>query len=136
MAVIPWVSVEPNDFPAAMLGNLPFTAGTSTFVLPPTVVPSDATGILVFMWASLAGVNPPFGFWHASVNVGEGHTNWFSLLVAGDPNGRSVAANSQAFWLPMPVDGLLSVTFFANEPFASSLNAGQVEIHGYQRADT
>ncbi len=132
MSVTPWVSVEPNDNPAAILGNLPFVAGTQSFQIPTDVVPADATGILVFLWASLSGKNPPFGFWHASVNIGGGQSNWFSLLVAGDPAGHSVAANSQAFWLPMPVDGLVSVTFFADATFASSTNSGQIEIHGYR----
>ena len=128
--VAPWISVEPSKNPAAILGPLPFTRGSLTFSIPDTVVPTSATGILVFAWAALAGKNAPLAYWHFSTLLADGSRNWFSLLVAGDPSGQSVTCNSQAFWLPAPTDGTLTVTLFAND-LASPANQGEVEIHGY-----
>ena len=128
--VAPWISVEPNENSAAILGPLPFERGPVTFSIPQTVVPSSATGILVFAWAALSGKNAPLAYWHFSTLLADGSRNWFSLLVAGDPSGQSVTCNSQAFWLPAPTDGKLTVTLFASD-LASPSNSGEVEIHGY-----
>jgi len=129
----PWISVEPNTNPRAILGKLPFVQGRATFAIPASVVPDGATGILVFAWASLTGINPSFAFWHFGVSVGADAQNWFSLIIAGDPSGNSVTVNSQAFWLPFPADRTLSVTLFAND-LPSATNQGEVEIHGYRPA--
>jgi hypothetical protein len=128
--VAPWISVEPNKTPAAILGPLPFKRGSVTLSIPRTVVPASATGILVFVWAALSGKNAPLAYWHVASTLADGSRNWFSILVAGDPSGQSVACNSQAFWLPQPTDGNLIVTLFAND-LLSSGNRGEVEIHGY-----
>ena len=85
---------------------------------------------VVFAWAALSGKNAPLAYWHFSTLLADGSRNWFSLLVAGDPSGQSVTSNSQAFWLPAPVDGKLTVTLFASD-LASASNHGEVEIHGY-----
>jgi hypothetical protein len=129
-AVTPWISVEPDKNPAAILGPLPFKRGSVTFPIPRTVVPASATGILVFAWAALSGKNAPLAYWHVASTLADGSRNWFSLLVAGDPNGLSASCNSQAFWLPQPADGSLHVTLFANDLLSSS-NHGEVEIHGF-----
>lgn len=133
--VAPWISVEPSTNPDALLGNLPLTQGTVTFAIPQSVVPDGATGILVFAWASLSGVNPSVAWWHVGVPVNATAQNWFSLLIAGDPKGTSVTVNSQAFWLPMPANRSLSVTLFVND-LPSPTNEGTVEIHGYCPATT
>ena len=130
IGIAPWVSVEPNKNSAAILGNLPFSQGSVTFRIPTTVVPTGAGGILVFAWAILTGANSPFAYWHFISRPGVQRQNWFSMLIAGDPAGRSTTGNSQAFWLPMPADRLLTVTLFAND-LASATNRGEVEIHGY-----
>lgn len=131
--IAPWVAVEPNKNSAAILGVLPFRQGSVTFKIPTTVVPVGATGILVFAWAILTGENAPFAYWHFISLAGAQRRNWFSLLVAGDPAGQSITCNSEAFWLPMPVDRNLTVTLFAND-LPSSINQGEVEIHGYYPA--
>ena len=128
--VTPWISVEPGTNPDAVLGNLPFTQGAESFLIPVSVVPDDAAGILVFAGAALSGVNPSIAWWHVAVPTGDGEQNWFSLLIAGDPTGQSVTVNSQTFWLPMPADRTLSVTLFVND-LPSPANQGTVEIHGY-----
>ena len=128
--IAPWVPVEPNTNSAAILGKLPLRQGSVTFRIPTTVVPAGATGILVFAWVILTGVNSPFAYWHFVSRAGVRRQNWFSMLIAGDPTGRSTTANSQAFWLPMPTDRNLTVTLFKND-LTSSTNQGEVEIHGY-----
>ena len=129
----PWVPVEPTTKRAAILGTLPFSRGLVSFTIPRSVVPDDATGILVFAWVSLSGVNPAFAFWHFASAVAGGPANWFSLAIAGDPTGQSVTCNSQEFWLPMPADRNLVVTLnLADLP--SKANQGEVEIHGYYPA--
>jgi hypothetical protein len=65
------------------------------------------------------------------VNTAEGVQNWFSMIVAGLATAPSVTAcNSQAFWLPMPVDGRLTVSF-NNGVLSPGGCIGEVEIHGY-----
>ena len=105
--------------------------------IPTSVVPATATGILVFAWAALSGENPgapgkypTLAYWHVAAEVGPNRRNFFSLLVAGDPTGASVMCNSQAFWLPMPPTGVLTVTLNAAD-LTSPTNRGEVEIHGY-----
>jgi hypothetical protein len=133
MAVTPWVAVSPASNPDAILGGLPLAVGTATYDLPTSVVPADATGILVFVWCAISGTNSGGGYWHTAVNVGDGTQNWFSLLAVGTPQGASaVAFNSQAFWLPMPIDSKVSVTL-AGSGFSGG-SKGQVEIHGYMPA--
>jgi hypothetical protein len=126
----PWIPVEPNKNPAAILGPLPFRRGSVTLPIPSKVVPATATGILVFAWAALAGKNAGLAYWHMAVEVGPNRHNFFSLLVAGDPTGSSVMCNSQAFWLPMPRTASLIVTLHGADLMSSS-NKGEVEIHGY-----
>ena len=128
--VAPWRSVEPSENGEAILGSLPFAQSTVAYTIPSTVVPDGATGILVFAWAALTGVNAAVAWWHFAVNVGGGSQNWFSMLVAGDPDGGTTAGNSQAFWLPFPFDRTLYVTLAANN-LMSPANVGTVEIHGY-----
>lgn len=132
-AVHPWIPVAPSANPAAILGSLPFARGSVSYTIPESVVPPDAEGILVFAWAILRGVNPDAAYWHVASTTRQGPTDWFSLLIGGDPNGASVTCNSQAFWLPMPANGTLVVTLAAND-LPSSSNTGKVEIHGYYPA--
>lgn len=122
--------MEPSTNPAAILGSLPFTLGPVTLPVPTTVVPTNATGILVFAWAALSGANPAVAYWHVASTLADGTQNWFSLLVVGDPNG-GVTCNSQEFWLPPTVTGNLIVTLYAND-LPSASNRGEVEIHGYR----
>lgn len=130
-SIAPWVSVEPSTIPAAILGKLPLTQGGVVYEIPTSVVPSTAGGILVFAWYAVADPVPVPGWWHFAVNVGGGTQNWFSLLVAGGNTTQEMTpCNSQVFWLPMPVDGLLTVTFFNGELFPGGCESG-VEIHGY-----
>ena len=68
--------------------------------------------------------------WHMAVNLAGGGQNWFSLMGVGSSEGRATGFNSQAFWLPMPYDGMLNVSH-AGGTFTSGANAGEVEIHGY-----
>ena len=128
--ITPWVAVYPAENSAAILGNLPMTIGTASYSLPSSVVPPDATGILVFAWCAITGDNPGAGYWHVSVNLPGGGENFFSLMAVGAPQiERATIFNSQAFWLPMPADGFVYVTLGgANFP---GNNVGQVEIHGY-----
>jgi hypothetical protein len=128
--VAPWIPVEPSTNPQAILGPLPFTQGSVSYTIPSDVVPDNATGILVFAWTALTGVNPGKAWWHFAVNVGDGTQNWFSMLVAGDPSGVTVTSSSQVFWLPFPSDRQLEVTLFAND-LPSGMNDGGVEIHGF-----
>ncbi len=130
LPVLPWVPVEPATNSAAILGSLPFARGSVSFSIPTSVVPIGAQGILVFSWAALSGVNPSLAYWHFASSLAGGQANWFSLLVAGDPTGRSVTCNSQAFWLPMPASRQLVVTLNLND-LPSASNRGEVEIHGY-----
>jgi len=131
MSIAPWVSVEPTTRPAAILGDLPLTQTSVVYPIPDRVVPSTATGILVFAWYAAAGPIPKPGWWHFAVNVGDGKQNWFSLLIAGvNPAVEVTPCNSQAFWLPMPVDCRLTVTFFNGELLPGTCEGG-VEIHGY-----
>ena len=130
--VTPWIAVEPSTNSNAILGSVPFTMASVTFNVPANVVPPDATGILVFIWAKLAGANASAAYWHTAVNVGGGRQNWFSMFVAADAAGNTTV-NSQEFWLPAPTDGLLTVSLHLNE-LTSPLNQGQVEIHGYYPA--
>lgn len=108
-------------------------AGTVTFPLPAAVTGVGATGLLVFAWCALAGPNPVAGYWHVASTVAPGVPNWFSLIGVGSAEGQGTAFNSQAFWLPMPVDGVLSVTLVVagGDAFPSPANRGVVEIHGY-----
>ena len=130
--ITPWVSVEPLRDPRAILGPLPMVPGVmTTLVIPSSVVPAHAAGILVFVWAAIAGVNVGgVSFWHLAVNVALRRQNFFSLLVAGHTAPAAACVNSQAFWLPMPGDGTLQVTLFG-AALPSSLNHGEVEIHGF-----
>ncbi|MBI3568171.1 MAG: hypothetical protein HY084_08230 [Gemmatimonadetes bacterium] len=128
--VAPWVAVEPSTTPAAILGNLPMTQGSVSFPLPASVVPAGASGLLLFAWASLAGKNPSLAYWHVASTLPDGSQDWFSLLVAGDPSGRGVVCNSQAFWLPPSASGAITVSLHLND-LPSPGNQGQVEIHGY-----
>jgi hypothetical protein len=132
--ITPWISVEPNDVPGAILGALPMATGSITFQIPTSVVPSDATGMLVLTWVATSGANPGGSFWHFTVNPKIGSRNWFSMLVVGNPTPTdTVSYNSQAFWLPMPADGALEVTLMG-APLTGGMNNGQVEIHGYYPA--
>jgi len=124
-----WIPVEPNKNAAAILGQLPFRRGSVELAIPKTVVPDGATGILVFVWATLSGKNSPFAYWHV-MSEADGRRDFFSLLVAGDPTGASVTCNSQAFWLPMSASRRLTVTLHVAD-LPSSRNQGEVEIHGY-----
>jgi hypothetical protein len=131
-SVAPWISVEPSSIPAAILGPLPIEPGSAACELPTSVVPASATGILVFAWYAVLGrINEP-GWWHFGVNLEGGAQNWFSLMIAGaTPSHEVSACNSQTFWLPMPVDGKLQVTFFNGQISPASAFEGGVEIHGY-----
>jgi hypothetical protein len=134
--IAPWIPVYPAQNGAAILGNLPMTQGTVSFQVPASVVPDDATGILVFAWCALRGENAGAGYWHVAVNVPGGIQNWFSLMVVGSPVAERISVfNSQAFWLPMPTDGIVSVTL-AGSDFPSPKNHGEVEIHGYMPGAT
>ena len=124
--VAPWIPVEPSKVGAAILGKLPLIPGAKVFRVPTAVVPADAGGILIFAWARFGGSNPSFAYWHVGAALGDGTENWFSLLVTTD--GDTVC-NSQAFWLPMPADGIIVVRLYAAAPLSSC--DGEVEIHGY-----
>lgn len=127
----PWIQVEPSLNPEAILGPLPFVQGSVTYPIPPGVVPPSATGILVFAWYAIAGKIPKRGFWHFEVNLEGGKHNWFSLMVAAANTSQDVSpCNSQAFWLPMPVDGALQVIFL-NGALPAGGCIGGVDIHGY-----
>ncbi|MDQ3281411.1 MAG: hypothetical protein M3Q69_08365 [Acidobacteriota bacterium] len=130
MPTAPWINVEPSTTPAAMLGELPKTQGSVVYPIPGTVVPPGATGIMVFAWYAVAGTIARPGWWHFAVNTGSGVANWFSLMIAGAGAQPVTLCNSQEFWLPMPVDGALTVTFFHGELLPSAC-ASSVEIHGY-----
>jgi hypothetical protein len=126
-----WISVEPSSNPAAILGPLPFIPGSVSYQIPAGVVPPSATGILVFAWYAIAGEILQPGWWHCAVNLEGGTQNWFSLMVAAGTASQAVSpCNSQVFWLPMPVDGELQVTFFNGQLPAKGCEGG-VEIHGY-----
>jgi hypothetical protein len=131
-SVAPWISVEPSSIPAAILGPLPIAPGSVAYDLPTSVVPASATGILVFAWYAVFGRISRPGWWHFGVNLEGGAQNWFSLMVAGATLSAEVSAcNSQTFWLPMPADGKLQVTFFNGQlPWAAGFESS-VEIHGY-----
>ncbi|HVR41597.1 MAG TPA: hypothetical protein VMU84_21050 [Thermoanaerobaculia bacterium] len=131
-SIDPWVSVEPSTIPAAILGPLPFVPGSVTYAIPADVVPSSANGILVFAWYAITGAINQNGWWHFTVNVAGGAQNWFSLMVAaGLASQIASPCNSQAFWLPMPVDGNLEVTLFNGQLPPAGQCEGYVEIHGY-----
>ncbi|HYR07097.1 MAG TPA: hypothetical protein VEQ60_05000 [Longimicrobium sp.] len=132
MPVAPWISVEPSTTPAAILGPLPWVPGSVTYDVPASVVPQSASGILVFAWYALFGRIGQPGWWHFAVNVEGGTQNWFSLLVGAATTAHDVSpCNSQAFWLPMPIDRKLEVTFFNGQLPPESGCQGSVEIHGY-----
>jgi hypothetical protein len=129
--IAPWIQVEPSSNPAAILGPLPFTQRSVIYPIPPNVVPPSATGILVFAWYAISGVISRNGYWHFVVSLAGGTQNWFSLMVAsGNPSQSVSPCNSQAFWLPMPVDGALQVTLF-NAQLPAEGCVGGVDIHGY-----
>ena len=131
MSVAPWIPVEPATKPAAILGPLPLTRESVVYPIPASVVPPDATGIMLFAWYAAAGPVPLPGWWHCAVNVGGGAQNWFSVMIASvDPVQPVTLCNSQVFWLPMPVDGVLTVTFYAGALLPGTCTGG-VEIHGY-----
>ena len=125
----PWIAVQPRQHPAAILGNMPMRSGvTHRFKIPVNVVPSGATGILVFAWVGVSAAAAGVYFWHVAVGIPGGSNDFFSLLVRCSSGGS--ATNSQAFWLPMPSDRFVHATLFgADLPDAE--NAGEVEIHGY-----
>lgn len=136
--IAPWIAFEPTSSNGGILGSLPLKPGSVTFSIPDSVVPSGAGGILVFAWARLSGLNPKVAYWHVGATVAGGTQDWFSLLVASDPVNQTFVCNSQAFWLPMPVDGQLTVTLFVPVPRpgegpgeADIQGYGEVEIHGY-----
>ncbi len=136
--IAPWVPFEPTSSNGGILGSLPLNPGSASFPIPGSVVPSGAGGILVFAWARLLGLNPKVAYWHVGASVAGSGPNWFSLLVASDPANRTLVCNSQAFWLPAPDDGQLTVTLFVPEPRpnkrpgeAEIQGYGEVEIHGY-----
>lgn len=129
--VKPWVPVEPNTNPQAILGDLPTKVGSVSYGIPISVVPEGATGILVFAWFASTGVNEGLAYWHMIVNLGDGNSNWFPLLVYGNPSQQNaVSYNSQVFWLPMPIDRQLTVRLFDHD-VPDGDNQGTVEIHGY-----
>jgi hypothetical protein len=131
----PWIPVEPARDRRAILGTLPVIAGTSVqYPLPAGLVPPDACRLLAFIWARVQGPAPTAMYWHVSVTVGDALQNWFSLLVPGDPTRGSVTGGSQAFWVPMPVDQAVTVSFHAPAAVAATIE-GSVEIHGYARSD-
>jgi hypothetical protein len=53
------------------------------------------------------------------------------MIAAGTTSQNASPCNSQAFWLPMPVDGALEVTFFNGQLPSAGNCQGGVEIHGY-----
>jgi hypothetical protein len=130
MPIAPWINVEPSAHPAAILGELPQTQGSVVYPIPDSVVPPGATGIMVFAWYAAAGPIPRPGWWHFAVNIGGGNENWFSLIIGAAGPQPATPCNSQVFWLPMPVDGALTVTFYNGE-LSPGTCAGGVEIHGY-----
>jgi hypothetical protein len=71
----PWVSVEPSSNSAAILGPLPFVPGSVTYDIPTSVVPTSATGILVFAWYAIAGEISQPGWWHFAVSLEGGAQN-------------------------------------------------------------
>jgi hypothetical protein len=86
---------------------------------------------MLFAWYAAAGPIPVPGWWHFAVNAGGGIQNWFSLMIAGTgPTHPAMPCNSQVFWLPMPVDCVLTVTFHHGELLPGTCSGG-VEIHGY-----
>ena len=125
----PWIAVQPLKQPAAILGKLPMKPGvTHRLKIPVSVVPSGATGVLVFAWVGVTAPTTGVCFWHVGVGVPGGTTDFFSLLVSVSSGGS--ATNSQVFWLPMPADRIVHATMFgAAAPDATSV--GDVEIHGY-----
>jgi hypothetical protein len=130
--VAPWISVEPSSVPAAILGPLPMAPGSVSYDIPTRVVPASATGILVFATYAVFGRISRNGWWHFAVNLADGGQNWFSLMIAAATTSHDVSAcNSQTFWLPMPCDGKLNVTFFNGQLPPDSGFTGEVEIHGY-----
>ena len=136
--IAPWIPFEPTTSNGGILGSLPLNPGSVSFPIPSSVVPSGAGGVLVFAWARLSGVNPKIAYWHVGASVASGTQDWFSLLVASDPANQTFVCNSQAFWLPMPEDGRLTVTLLVPEPRpikrpgeAEIQGYGEVEIHGY-----
>ena len=130
--VTPWVPIGQ----VAVLGNLPMTQETVRYLAPASLRAAGATGLLVFAWCALEGVNAAMGYWHTSVQVAPGVQNWFSLIGVGSKQESAAAFNSQAFWLPMPIDGVIAVTLVTpvGDGFSSTRNKGQVEVHGYQVA--
>ncbi len=108
--------------------------GTVRYPVPPALRAAGATGLLVFAWCALEGVNAAMGYWHMAVQAAPDVQNWFSLIGVGAKQDAAAAFNSQAFWLPMPIDGALTVTLVTpvGDGFSSPRNKGQVEIHGYQ----
>ena len=105
----PWIAVQPREKPAAILGKLPMKAGVMhRFKIPGTIVPSTATGILVFAWVghqrrSRRRLVLARRRWRSR--------GWRELLLP--PGGllvRRRATNSQAFWLPMPADRIVQAT--------------------------
>ena len=125
----PWIAVQPQRQPNAILGKLPLQSGvTHRFTIPVKVVPDGATGILVFAWVGITAARPGVCYWHVGVGVPGGGNNFFSLLVTCSSGVN--ASNSQAFWLPMPADRVVHATMSGNAvPDAGS--DGEVEIHGY-----
>jgi hypothetical protein len=120
----------------AVLGDLPMAQGTVRYAVPTSLRAAGASGLLVFAWCSLEGVNPAMGYWHMTSQVAPDVQNWFSLIGVGSQQAGNTAFNSQAFWLPMPVDGMIAVSLVTpvGDGFTSPRNRGQVEIHGYQVA--
>lgn len=127
----PWTPLQP----VIILGDLPMKAGTVTYALPTELREAGATGLLVFAWCALVGGNRVSGYWHVAAEVAPGVPNFFSLMGVGGADPTGTAFNSQAFWLPMPVDGALSVTLAvsAGDGFPSVANRGMVEVHGFLR---
>ena len=128
-SIDPWISVHPTKQPGAILGKLPLQSGvTNRFKIPVSVVPSGATGILVFAWCGVTAARPGVCYWHVGVGVPGGDNDFFSLLVSCS-SGVS-ATNSQAFWLPMPADRLVHATM-SGSAVPDATSDGEVEIHGY-----
>ena len=128
----PWIAVQPGENRAAILGNLPMKSGVvHRFKIPLSVVPATAAGILLFAWVGISSNQAGGTYWHVAVGVPRGGENFFSLLVKYSSGGS--ATNSQAFWLPMPADRIVSATMFGADLPGDS-NTGEVEIHGYYPA--
>lgn len=121
--VLPWTHVNYN------LGLLPTNLNVeATFPIPPSVVPREATEILVYASVCCLPSAPTFtaGRYEIYVSQNRRGDRASFYLVVKTYTGTQRNQNSDNVWLPMPPDRKLHVVLGANSSFDATDLSGHI----------